>query len=231
MIPYFPLPTRKTLFDGAVADVFEIGDRANTTIMIVEMCPGAMVPLHCHREHQIGLCLKGNLTMEVEDQTRQFDALSGAYFARSGVVHGAVNRSDQSALTLDVKIDPHAGETCISTCAPDVVFMDKTSSKCLKGGLEVSFFVGPWFEIMLSYLPPGALMPRHAHRGIQIGIGVEGSYTMEVDADVRPFGPGDVYVAPEHVPHAGWNMGTLDACSLNLFIPPRWNLLPKRLRA
>ena len=31
--------------------------------------------------------------------------------------------------------------------------------------------------------------------------------------------------------HSGWNDESRDATSLNVFIPPRWNLRPKRERA
>ncbi|WP_372426698.1 cupin domain-containing protein [Salinarimonas chemoclinalis] len=231
MSAYFPEPTRTRLFGEIEADVFRLGDAADTVVMITTMPPGAAAPPHEHAEHQIGMCLSGSYRMRVGDEERRLDALRGAYWARGGEIHGAVNESDVPAVTLDIKRRPQpALEGRATPCPAEARFLDLSAPRTVKGGLELRFFVGPWFEIMLSVLEPGALMPRHAHRGAQIGIGLDGDYAMEVGEETRRFTRHRVYFAPDHVPHMGLNDTDAPATSLNVFIPPRWNLLPRRLR-
>lgn len=231
MSQYFPVPEQKRLFDTIEARVFKLGDAADTTLLITVMPPGASAPEHHHEEHQIGLCLAGSFTMQVAGETRRLEALREAYWAPGGTPHAAWNDGSEPAITLDIKRRPQADERHVTPAPAGETFIPLSPERTIKGGLGIRFFVGPWFEIMLSHLPPSAIMPRHSHRGIQIGIGVSGAYTMEVADETRSFGRHDVYFAPDHVPHAGYNEGAEDATSLNVFIPPRWNLLPKRLRA
>lgn len=232
MSVYFPEPTHTRLFGEIAADIFNLGDEAGTTVMITTMPPGATAPPHQHPEHQIGMCLAGSYRMRVGDEERRLDALSGAYWARGGEIHGAVNDGDTAAITLDIKRMPQpALEGRATPCPEEVRFLELSQPRTVKGGLNLHFFVGPWFEIMLSVLEPGALMPRHAHRGAQIGIGLDGEYAMEVGDETQRFIRHRVYFAPDHIPHMGHNDTSAPATSLNVFIPPRWNLLPKRLRA
>jgi bacilysin biosynthesis protein BacB len=229
---YFPEPVRTRLFGEIEADRYVLDDAAGTIVMITTMPPGASAPPHAHDEHQIGLCLSGSYRVRVGDEERRLDALTGAYWARGGEIHGAVNDGDTPAVTLDIKRLPQPGlEGHATPCLPAARFLDLSEPRTVKGGLELRFFVGPWFEIMLSVLAPQALMPRHAHRGAQIGIGLTGEYAMEVGGETQRFGRNRVYFASDHVPHMGFNDTSADATSLNIFIPPRWNLLPKRLRA
>ncbi|SEO37291.1 Cupin domain protein [Methylobacterium sp. ap11] len=212
--------------------VYTLGDPADTSVMIAEVAPGAVVPVHAHDEHQIGLCLRGRFVMEVDGRDHPMPALERAYFAPGGTPHGARNESGTTAVTVDIKRKPIPSEEGqLTRGASGTVVLPLTEARAVKGGLAVSFFVGPWFEIMLSHLAPGAVMPLHTHRGSQIGIGVAGTYTMRVGDEVRTFGPEAVYHAPDHVPHSGWNDEGPAASSLNVFIPPRWNLRPKRERA
>ncbi len=228
---YFPKPERIRLFGDIEADVFELGDDARTVVMISRMPPGAEAPPHEHAEHQIGMCLSGAYRMRVGDEQRDLKALKGAYWVPGGETHGAMNIGSTTAITLDIKRFPKPEQEGQSTpCAPEVRFLDMTPARSIKGGLNLNFFVGPWFEIMLSVLEPDALMPRHAHRGVQIGIGLEGEYRMDVGDETQRFSGNCVYFAPDHIPHMGHNDTDKPATSLNIFIPPRWNLLPKRVR-
>ncbi|MFN3685722.1 cupin domain-containing protein [Salinarimonas sp.] len=228
---FFPESTRIHLFDGIEADRFELDDEAATVVMITTMQPGAVAPLHKHNEVQIGMCLSGSMRMQIGAEERRLSAFSGAYWARSEELHGAVNDGSEPAITVDIKQLPSAmQDRSVTPCAASERFLGLTPPRSVKGGLELRFFVGPWFEIMLSVLQPGALMPRHSHRGAQIGIGIDGEYAMEVADEVRRFTRHRVYFAPDHTPHMGLNDTQSDATSLNVFIPPRWNLLPKRLR-
>ncbi|EPM67334.1 hypothetical protein A584_21773 [Pseudomonas syringae pv. theae ICMP 3923] len=222
----FVLPVRKSLRDGIETDFYELNDSANTVIMISTMAPGAFAPSHEHDQTQIGMCLAGSFEMTVGGHTQQMDALKNCYWAAGGVPHEGCNNSGAPAVTLDIKRDQQASDVQL-TCFPlSETFMEPSKPKSIKGGLDFWFFVGPWFEIMYSTLTPGALMPLHAHRGIQIGVGLTGSYTMEVGEISQDFRQNDVYFADQHVPHSGLNDTKENATSLNIFIPPRWNLLP-----
>ncbi|BAQ46803.1 hypothetical protein ywfC [Methylobacterium aquaticum] len=232
MSVYFPEGRNIQPFPGVSTSLYALDDPAGTVVMINEVAPGAVVPQHVHDEHQIGLCLRGGFIMEVDGRDYPIPALETAYFAPGGTPHAARNESGATAVTVDIKRKPVPGEEGqLTRSPPGAVALPLTEMRAVKGGLGISFFVGPWFEIMLSSLQPGARMPLHSHRGIQIGIGVSGTYTMQVGEEIRPFGPEVVYHAPEYVPHSGWNDESRDATSLNVFIPPRWNLRPKRERA
>ncbi len=222
--------TRRLLFGEIDSHCYQLGDAADTTLMINVMPPGSATPPHSHEEHQIGLCLSGTLTMTVNGEERVLDALRTCYWAPGGMPHAGRNDGDRAAVTLDIKRKPQPQDVQLTRCPRDRYFLPLSEGKRVKGGLDLAFFIGPWFEIMHSHLAPGARMPRHAHRGLQIGVGLTGRYSMEVADETRPFGPYDVYVAPDHVPHAGHNDTPEGASSLNIFIPPRWNLLPARER-
>lgn len=226
----FVQPVRKKLCKGIETDFYELNDSAHTVIMISTMAPGAIAPVHEHEQTQIGMCLSGSFEMTVGDQTQRLNALQNCYWAAGGMPHEGRNNSGAPAITLDIKRDQQATDVQLTAFPMSEIFMEPSKPKSIKGGLDLWFFVGPWFEIMFSNLSPGALMPLHAHRGVQIGIGLTGSYTMEVGNSSQDFRKHDVYFADEHVPHSGFNGTNTDATSLNIFIPPRWNLLPIKER-
>ncbi len=226
----FILPTRKTLFEGVETELYELNDNAHTVIMISTIAPGAFIPSHEHDQTQIGMCLSGSFEITVASQTQQMDALKNCYWVASGIPHEGRNNSDLHSVTLDIKRDPQVTDVQLTDSPMSQTFITPSKPKSIKGGLDFCFFVGPWFEIMYSTLSPGALMPRHAHRGVQIGIGLTGSYTMEVGESSKNFSQNEVYFADEYVPHSGFNGTKADATSLNIFIPPRWNLLPIKER-
>lgn len=224
-------PVRSVLFGDIESRIFKFDDVAQTTLMINVMPPGSKAEPHRHDEHQIGLCLSGSFTAIVNGEARAMPPLAQCYWAPGGTLHGGRNDGDEPAITLDIKRLPQPQDVQLTRCPLHEFFLPLSQAKQIKGGLDLRFFIGPWFEIMHSRLAPGATMPRHAHRGIQIGVGLTGTYTMEVADEARPFGRHDVYFAGEHVPHAGLNHTEQEATSLNVFIPPRWNLLPVNQRS
>lgn len=226
----FVQPIRKTLCEGIETDFYELNDSAHTVIMISIMAPGAVASSHVHDQTQIGMCLSGSFEMTVGAQTQQMDALENCYWVAGGVPHEGRNNSGAPAVTLDIKRDPQATDVQLTEFPLSNIYMVPSKPKSIKGGLDFWFFVGPWFEIMYSTLSSGALMPLHAHRGVQIGIGLTGSYTMTVGENSQDFRQYEVYFADEHVPHSGFNGTKADATSLNIFVPPRWNLLPIKER-
>jgi quercetin dioxygenase-like cupin family protein len=56
------------------------------TLVVVELGPGAVVPLHNHPAEQIGVCARGTMTFTVGDETRSFGP-GGTWRIPSGVQH------------------------------------------------------------------------------------------------------------------------------------------------
>jgi bacilysin biosynthesis protein BacB len=98
-----------------------------------------------------------------------------------------------------------------------------TAPREIKTGISFQFFVTPWFEIMLSTIPKGGTMPSHKHSNVQFGIAVSGKYLMKVGEEEVPFSSDQVYYAPGYTAHSGYNPNEIDAFSLNIFVPPRYN--------
>lgn len=161
----------------------------------------------------------------------KLSALEDAYWVPSNVPHSAKNSTPNVIRTLDIKRrKTPLDDARVTPCSKETRLIKVANDRSIKSEIELSFFVGPWFEIMFSDLSPGAVMPRHSHRGVQIGLGITGSYKMEVDGLEQQFMRNSVYFADEHVPHSAVNESGSNATSLNIFIPPRWNLLPKKQR-
>ena len=85
------------LAPGAVARAL-FGERA--MLNLVEMEPGASVPLHDHPHEQLGLILRGSMTMTIGDEEREIREHDG-YVVASGVTHGGAAGPD-GAVLLDV---------------------------------------------------------------------------------------------------------------------------------
>ncbi|MEJ2631540.1 MAG: cupin domain-containing protein [Acidihalobacter sp.] len=217
MSRFFPEPSHLELHPGVTSKLFDIRDEKDTKIMISTLEPGAVVPRHSHNEIQFGMVLEGSMEVEVGGHRRILEARKNGYVATSNVEHSAINKSGQVIKTVDFKID------CNDVDEQFLSILELTPSKTLKSGIEFKFFVTPWFEIMLSTIPKGGLMPSHKHENIQFGIAVDGSYQMRVGEEERDFEFGDVYYSPEHTRHSGFNPHDKTAFSLNIFVPPRYN--------
>lgn len=225
MSKHFITPLASKIFDTIDTNIFHLHDEADTHVMITFLPPGTAVPIHNHEEPQIGMCLSGSIIMDVGGQTHQLNALETCYWVPCFTPHGGRNESNEMAVALDIKRRPQTTDMQLTHCPLSQIFVPRSQKTTTKNGIDIWFFVGPWFEIMFSKLAPGAIMPRHAHHGMQIGLGLSGMYTMEVGAEKQNFGKHDVYFADDHVPYGGVNHTKDIATSLNIFLPPRWNLL------
>ncbi|QFS86451.1 MULTISPECIES: cupin domain-containing protein [unclassified Marinobacter] len=227
----FVEPEIKTPYEGVRSLVYELGDENETILMVSEVEPYTEVPVHQHEDVQIGLVLEGAMEIVIEGVSSQLTALQDAYWVPSNVPHSAKNTTSNVIRTLDIKRRKTAlDDARVTPCSKETRLIKVASDRSIKSEIGLSFFVGPWFEIMFSDLSPGAVMPRHSHRGVQIGLGMTGNYKMEVDGFEQQFKRNSVYFADENVPHSAVNESGANATSLNIFIPPRWNLLPKKQR-
>lgn len=224
-------PEVATPYKGVRSLVYKLGDENQTMLMVNEVEPNTVIPVHRHEDVQIGLVLEGAMEVVIDDIPFQLNALENAYWVPSNVPHSAKNSSPNVIRTLDIKRQKtKLDDAKVTPCSKETRLIKVTSDRNIKSKIDLRFFVGPWFEIMFSDLSPGAVMPRHSHRGIQIGLGITGRYTMEVDGTEKQFERNSVYFADENIPHSAVNESGHNATSLNIFIPPRWNLLPKKQR-
>jgi unsaturated pyranuronate lyase len=86
-----------TLAPGVTARAL-FGERS--MLNLVELDPGATVAIHSHPHEQLGLILRGSMTMTIGDEQRQISQ-DDAYLVPSGLAHGGSAGPD-GALVLDV---------------------------------------------------------------------------------------------------------------------------------
>ena len=85
------------IFKGAVARAVN-GERA--MLAVIDLDPETEIPEHHHENEQIGLVLKGHVTMVIGGEAREFGA-GGAYVIPSNVPHSATTASD-GATVIDM---------------------------------------------------------------------------------------------------------------------------------
>ncbi|WOD37247.1 cupin domain-containing protein [Nodosilinea sp. E11] len=207
---YFPTALKNKIDSEIVSNEFYCGD---TKVMISSIPANCKLSAHKHSEAQFGLSLQGVFEMEVDGQRKLLQPLKDAYFVGSNILHSAKNSSSELAIGLDIKRLINEN---------DAGFMKPTDEKELKTGMSFSFFTGSWFEIMIAKIPPGGKMNVHNHKHEQIGIGVIGKYIMTVGEEEQEFEYGKVYFAPSNTPHSAYNPFPEEACSVNIFVPPRY---------
>jgi quercetin dioxygenase-like cupin family protein len=67
------------------------GDRI--TLGVIELAPNGTVPSHTHDNEQVGVCIRGQLSFTVGDETRTFGP-GGSWVVPSMVPHGAATGPD-----------------------------------------------------------------------------------------------------------------------------------------
>lgn len=226
MSTYFPVPKKLIISPKIHALSFNIGDVNGTTINLTTLEPGAFLEPHQHPESQIGLALLGCFKMHVSNMGKILEPLQTAYVAEPHMMHFAQNDGKEPALGLDIK-----RLNIVKTLKDkNDTFLYLVKDMTLKTGIKMRFFVTSWCEIMLSEIPPGAVMPIHKHKNEQLGIAVKGKYIMTVQDENEIFEYGKVYYAPPGTRHGAYNPFPEKAISLNVFIPPRYNVLPIKER-
>jgi quercetin dioxygenase-like cupin family protein len=91
------------LFEGITARAVH-GERL--TLAVVELEPGAVVAEHHHEDEQLGVVLRGRLTLRVGDEERAMDA-GGTWRIASGVVHSG-HAGPDGAEVIDVFSPPRS---------------------------------------------------------------------------------------------------------------------------
>lgn len=215
---YFPEPTLE-LSESGIRTYSTV--RGDTEIKFSYIPPGASVPTHDHQEVQIGMVVKGELTMTVGDVTRVMKAENEIYVAPPFCPHSAVNESGEETIAIDIK-RYREGETYTHA---DGYFREKYNTRDLIPGMEVTFFLEDWFELMIADIPAhGGEMPDHRHKNEQLGICIGGNYSMTIEDETIEMKVGSSYFCGERERHSAVNPHDVNSRSINVFLPPRYNM-------
>ncbi|WP_322904686.1 cupin domain-containing protein [Paenibacillus campi] len=214
---YFPEPTVKQWDNGIKQYCTR---RGSTEILISYIPPGLHMDMHAHQEAQLGMVISGELVMQVGEHQRHMKALECAYIAPPHIPHGAINPTDQEVIAIDIKrLKEDENYT-----APEGYFLDIYKTRDLLPGMEVTFFVADWIEIMLAEIPGnGGAMPEHKHRNEQLGICIGGGYEMTIEDCTRTMEFGVTYFCEAREQHSAINRSEHQSRSINVFMPPRYN--------
>ena len=70
------------------------------TMSVVELAPGSVLPIHAHPAEQLGICIRGEMTFTIGDETRTLGA-GGTWCIPADVPHGATI-GPNGAIAIDV---------------------------------------------------------------------------------------------------------------------------------
>jgi|SRR6185437_14629692 len=215
---YFPTPSKTIDANGIEITSFNISNLYQTQIKLAKIPPKAKIDWHCHPESQVGLCVEGKFLINVNGKEQILEACKNAYVVAPNVYHSGENCFSETAIGLDIKsLNPPITHDDTNT------FLTLVNQIELATGISISFFVGPWCEVMVSRIPKGAQMPVHKHKNEQFGVALKGKYMMQVGEEKQVFEYGQVYYSPDSTLHGAYNPFEEDAISLNIFLPPRYN--------
>ncbi|SDX97866.1 bacilysin biosynthesis protein BacB [Evansella caseinilytica] len=214
----FPLPEYVELENGIKQEIYT---RNDTIVKVSCIPPGVEMPLHSHKEAQIGIVIKGSMLMNVDGEKKVMAPEKTVYIAPPHTMHGAVNVNRKETIALDIL---RYKENEVYTVNGDSCFLDSQVNRELLPGMAVQFFFNDWFELMIASIPKlGGAMPSHKHKNEQIGICIAGDYTMNVEGFSKEMAFGTVYFCEEKEEHSAVNNNERDSKSINLFFPPRYN--------
>ncbi len=97
-------------------------------------------------------------------------------------------------------------------------------------GLETTILTGLHGERMMMVLNatlPGHTVPLHSHPHEQIGMVYAGRARLRIGDEERVVERGDFYCIPAHVPHSDTCLGDEPFVMLDVFYPPREDLVEK----
>lgn len=219
MYNYFPKEKQITLYKNIASTIYELHDENKTTVIKSKLKPNAKVKEHFHEEYQICIVTKGSLEIDCDGEIFTLIANTQALYIPKNIPHKAINRTKENVYSIDIKrlYVPNQEEV------QKPILLSLTNSKIINSGIEFSFFIGPWFEIMYSSIPYKGKMNKHKHKNEQIGIGLTGEYEVAIDKTTMTFNKNSVYYAPSNISHSGSNMNEKTATSYNIFIPKKYN--------
>ncbi|MFD7335544.1 cupin domain-containing protein [Streptomyces violascens] len=216
---YFPAPD-VVHHDNGVR--FESYRRDDTEVRLSFIPPGAVVPGRDVEKAQVGMIVRGELSVTAGEVTKVMRPEHDVYVVPPLVALSAVNSTGEETVLLEIT----RGRTGEKYPAPDGYFLEPIESrKFVK--MDVTFFLADWIELMIADIPGGGQMPFHKHSHEQIGICLDGRYEMTVEEASHELRFGGTYFCASQEGHSAENPNAGLARSLNIFIPPRYHRVPK----
>lgn len=214
---YFP-ESKEIIWENGVKQYSSI--RGDREVLISYIPPKTKIPYHKHKELQIGMVIKGELEMVVGEKSRTMKPLDTMYVCNQFVEHGGENVTNEEVIAVDIKFgEEHNFESR---------FIEVYKTKELFPGMEVSFFVDNWVELMIASIPKqGGKMPEHKHKNYQVGICIDGEYDMYIEDEHTKMTFGQTYFCDAKERHNAINNEDIDSKSINVFTPPRYNRIKK----
>ncbi|MHC0065905.1 cupin domain-containing protein [Nostoc sp. UIC 10890] len=198
MSKFFPTPKITKIGSDVELIAFECQD---TLVQLVYLAPGANFALHEHLESQMGMIISGRLEMNVNGTKEIIEPLQQAYIANAYVPHGSVNIFPETAIVFDVKRIVNS----LPSEKADEVFLKVSPKKDEITGLPCQSIVASWFEIVITEIPPGGIIPIQQSASEQMGIILNGQLMMSVEDEQQRLEYGSIYYAPVNVFCGGYN--------------------------
>ncbi|MFE0098934.1 cupin domain-containing protein [Streptomyces sp. NPDC059009] len=218
--PYFPAADAALHDNGVRTESYR---RDDTEVRISHLAPGAVFDGESSAEARVGMVVRGELSVTVGDVTKPMKAEYDVFVAPPGVSFSVTNPSPYETVLLEIKRNK-PGE---NYPAPGGYFLEPLESRKFVG-MDVTFFLADWIELMIADIPAGGEMPYHKHSHEQIGTCLEGRYEMNVEGSTHELLFGGTYFCASQEGHGAANPNTALARSLNIFIPPRYHRVPKQ---
>lgn len=213
MSKFFPTPKNTKINSDVELIAYECQD---TLVQLVYLAPGANFALHEHLESQMGMIISGRLEMNVNGTKEIIEPLQQAYIANAYVPHGSVNIFPETALVFDVKriINSLTSENT------DEVFIKALPTKDKITGFLCKSIVASWFEIAITEIPPGGIIPMHQSTSEQMGIILNGQLMISVENEQQQLAYGKIYYAPSDVFCGGYNASDEVVSLVKIMVPP-----------
>ncbi|MEH2171896.1 cupin domain-containing protein [Nostoc sp.] len=217
MSKFFPTPKITKLGSDVELIAYECQD---TLVQLVYLAPGANFALHEHLESQMGMIISGRLEMNVNGTKEIIEPLQQAYIANAYVPHGSVNIFPETAIVFDVK----RIVTSLPSEKTDEVFLKVSPKKDEVTGFLCQSVVASWFEIVITEVPPGGIIPMEQSSSEQMGIILNGQLMMSVEDEQQRLEYGSIYYAPVDMFCGGYNSSNEAVSLIKILIPPRSRL-------
>ncbi|CAM5564453.1 cupin domain-containing protein [Streptomyces coeruleorubidus] len=215
---YFPAADVALHDDGVRVESYW---RDDTEVRVSVLPPGARVPGRPIGQAQVAMVVQGRISTTVGEVTRLMEPERHVCVAPPGVSFSAVNPTESEAVLLELRRSK-PGEIYP---APSDYFLEPFESRKFVG-MDVTFFVADWIELMIADIPGGGEMPYHRHSHEQIGVCLEGRYDMTVEESSHELRFGGTYFCASQEGHGAVNPHADVARSVNIFIPPRYHRVP-----
>ncbi|MFN6465762.1 MAG: cupin domain-containing protein [Nostoc sp. DedVER02] len=222
MSKFFPTPKITKLASDVELIAYECQD---TLVQLVYLPPGANFALHKHLESQMGMIISGRLEMNVNGTKKIIEPLQQAYIANAYVPHGSVNIFPETAIVFDVK----RSVTSLPSEKTDEVFLKVSPKKDEITGLPCKSIVASWFEIVITEIPPGGVIPMQQSTSEQMGIILNGQLMMSMEDEQQRLEYGSIYYAPVNVFCGGYNSSDEAVSLIKILIQPSSHLSEKEV--